>query len=160
MEYAFYGVNLERANCCPSISIGGTLGWMNGELLFNLIGNLMQPLFNSGRNIAEVRAANSRLQEQQWAYAKILLKAGNEVNDALLERKAYAEQTEFLIQCVSALERALDATQTKMSLGRGTYLEVLTAQNDLLNAQFSLIANYRNIRQADINLFHAIGGGK
>lgn len=160
LERAFYNTNYARANCCPSISIGGSIGWASGGLLFNAIGNLLQPIFNGGKLIAQVKIAKSQQQEMQWNYANALLKAGNEVNNALLSRLSYQVQTDDLTARVASMTRALEATQTKMRYGKGTYLEVLTAQNDKLAAELELISNYRNILQSNVNLYHAIGGGK
>jgi len=160
LEYAFYNRNYARSNCCPSISIGGTIGWGGGGLIFNAVGNLLQPLFNSGRNIAQVRVSKSQLLEMQMNYANALLKAGTEVNNALASRQTANDQVADYRGQVMALTRALDATTTKMSLGRGTYLEVLTAQNDLLKAQFAEIENKANILMSNVTLYQALGGGK
>ncbi len=160
IEYAFYNRNRSIANCCPSITLSGTVGWANGGVLFNAVGGLLQPIFNAGKNISDVRVSKSQLEEMQYNYANALLKAGTEVNDALAERRIYNEKTAEHLNRVDAMERAYDATYTKMRLGQGTYLEVLMAQNDLINSRYSLIQNYRNILQANVNLYLALGGGK
>lgn len=160
LEQAFYNRNYARSCWCPSISLSGALGWADGGLIYNAVANLMQPVLNSGRNIAQLRAAKSQLEEMQMAYAKILLQAGTEVNDALAARNSHIAQTIEYYNQSQAMMRALDATQTKMRLGKGTYLEVLIAQNNLLDAQLTLIANYRAILQSQVQLFLAVGGGK
>ncbi len=58
-----------------------------------------------------------------------------------------------------ALEKAHRATQLLMQHGNTTYLEVLTAQNTLLTAQFTQIANNMQELQAVVALYHALGGG-
>lgn len=160
LEYAFYGRNYARANCCPSISISGAMGWANGGLLFSAIGNLLQPIFNSGKNIAEVRIAKSKVKEQQLAFAQKLLEAGTELNDALATVKTVREQAPYYDAQVEALEAARDATTTKMQLGRGTYLEVLLAENNLLEAQMTQIENRMQILLSSVKLYHLLGGGK
>ena len=157
---AFYNANLARANCCPSINIGGTIGWANGSVIYNAVGGLLQPLFNAGQNILAVRVSKSKLEEAEMAYTNSLLTAGNEVNDALAARKSYIDRVDDYSKRVESMTRALDATQFKMSLGRGTYLEVLNAQNELLDAQMSMIENSGNILISAVDLYHAIGGGK
>ncbi|MBO7367555.1 MAG: TolC family protein [Paludibacteraceae bacterium] len=159
LEQAFYGLNLARANCCPSITLSGTLGW-NGGLIFSAVGSLLQPIFNSGKNIAEVRSAKHQLQEYQYNYSKALLVAGTEVNYALAARKLYFDKIIDYERQVQTLIKAVDITKTKMDYGTGTYLEVLTAQNDLLSAQLSAISNYMNVLQSGSDLFRALGGGK
>lgn len=157
LEQAFYGVNLARANCCPNITLSGNIG-LNGGFIFQAVGSLLQPIFNSGKNIMEVRISKSQLEEMQWGYANALLKAGTEVNNALASKKYHALMTNDYISQVQAMNRALDATETKMHLGSGTYLEVLTAQNDLLTAQLALIQNQSALMQSQVDLFVALGG--
>lgn len=159
LEQAFYGLNLVRANCCPSISLSGSIGW-NGGIIYSAVASLIQPIFNSGKNIAEVRKAKHQLQEYQYNYSKALLVAGTEVNYALAARKLYFAQIMDYDLQVKALVKAVDITKTKMDYGTGTYLEVLTAQNDLLTAQLAAITNYMNVLQSGSDLFRALGGGK
>ncbi len=157
LEQTFYKVNLARANCCPSIALSGNIG-LSGGFIFQAIGSLLQPILNSGRNITEVKISKSQLEEMQWGYANALLKASTEVNNALASRKYYALMTTVSIKQVQAMSRALYATETKMHLGSGTYLEVLTAQNDLLSAQLALIENQAALMQSQVDLFVALGG--
>lgn len=158
LAQSFYNVNLARANCCPDISIGGAVGWANGNLIFSLVGNLLQPVFNAGANITQVKVSKSQLEEYQMAYANALLKAGTEVNNAVASIKSYRSQVEDYSNRVEAMQRALMATQLKMKYGRGTYLEVLTAQNNLLDAQIDNIQNTADILISVVDLFQALGG--
>lgn len=160
LAQSFYNVNLARANCCPSISIGGNVGWTNGNILFGLIGNLLQPVFNAGENINQVKVSKSQLEENQMAYANALLQAGTEVNNAVSSIKTYRDQVDDYSNRVSAMQRALEATQLKMKYGRGTYLEVLTAQNNLLEAQIAEIQNKADILTSVVDLYSALGGGR
>ncbi|MCQ2329476.1 MAG: TolC family protein [Paludibacteraceae bacterium] len=161
LEQSFYGVNLAKANCCPSITISGNAGMiLSGGFVFEAVGSLLQPIFNSGRNIVEVRVSKSKYEESKYAYANALMNAGLEVNDAIAARGNYLRKVVEYDSEVKALQRALDATQTKMDLGLGTYLEVLIAQNALLESQMEQIMNIYNCRLATVNLYHAIGGGR
>lgn len=160
LAQSFYNVNLARANCCPSISLGGNVGWANGNILFGLIGNLLQPVFNAGENINQVKVSKSQLEENQMAYANALLQAGTEVNNAVSSIKTYRDQVDDYSNRVSAMQRALEATQLKMKYGRGTYLEVLTAQNNLLEAQIAEIQNKADILTSVVDLYSALGGGR
>jgi len=159
LEQAFYSMNLARANCCPSITLTGSIGW-SGGLIYNAVASLVQPLFNSGRNIAEVQSAKHALQAAEYSYSKSLIVAATEVNDAIAAKKLYkAQQPDYDLQVLS-LASAYDATFTKMRLGYGTYLEVLTAQKDLLSAQMLQIQNYASTLNAGVDLYKALGGGK
>lgn len=159
LERTHYGVNLSRANCCPNISLSGLVGF-NGGLIWSATGALLQPLFNSGRNIAEVRTAKSQMREAEYNYQNVLMKAGVEVNNAMAARKNYNEQTVDRIAQVMAFDRAYDATSTKFRLGQGSYLETLISLQQLLNARMDLIANYSNILVSQVELYIALGGAQ
>lgn len=160
LAQSFYNVNLARANCCPSISLGGTIGWANGGLLYNAIGGLLQPLFNAGENLAALRVSKSQYEESKMAYASALLNAGTDVNNAVAGIKSYRDQIDDCHNRVEAMARALEATQLKMKFGRGTYIEVLIAQNDLLDAQIDEISNTCSILTSIVDLYQSLGGGK
>lgn len=160
LAQAFYNANLARANCCPQIEIGGSIGWGNKSLIYGLIGGLLQPVFNAGENIAQVKVGESRLEEYKMAYANALLNAGNEVNNALATGRVRRSEREEYLNRVEAMERALKATQLKMKYGRGTYLEVLSAQNSLLEAQIADIQNACDILSSSVELYRALGGGR
>lgn len=157
---AFYNVNLSRANCCPSIGISGSIGWAGEGLIFSAVGGLLQPLFNAGQNVARLRVSKSQFEEMKMNYAKALFLAGNQANNAIASCKSYVSRTDDCLSRVNSMKRALAATRLKMELGRGTYLEVLTAQNDLLDAQFSAIQNFGDALISYVELYHVLGGGK
>ena len=92
LAQAFYATNVARAAFYPSISLSGTIGWMNngggivansGQWLLNAIGSLTQPLFNRGTNIANLRIAEAQQEEAKLLFRQSLLDAGKEVNNAL-----------------------------------------------------------------------------
>ena len=76
-----------------------------------------------------------------------MLNAGVEVNEAL-------------VQYQTAREKAAKSTSLLMKHGNTTYLEVLTAQQTLLNAQLSQVANRFTEIQGVITLYQALGGGR
>ena len=128
--------------------------------LYNAIGGLLQPLFNAGENISQLRVSKSQYEEAKMAYASALLSAGTDVNNAIAGINTYRDQIDDCRNRVEAMTRALEATQLKMKFGRGTYLEVLTAQNDLLDAQIDEITNTGSILTSIVDLYQALGGGK
>ena len=129
-------------------------GW-----LANAVGSLMQPLFNRGANIANLKIAKARQEEAQLQFCQSLLDAGKEVNDALVQCQTSKRQIELGDQQITTLHEAVRKTELLMRHSPTTYLEVLTAQQSLLDAQQKL-SQYRfdNI-QGFINLYHALGEG-
>lgn len=61
---------------------------------------------------------------------------------------------------VKALEDAVEATVGLMSVGETTYLDVITAQQSLLNAQLTQVQDDYDYLQSVINLYQALGGGR
>ena len=168
MAQAHYARQLATANCLPSLNLSGLFGWTNHSyatiidpmtMISNLAASLFVPIFNSGRNIAQVRASKSQQEESRLQFAKIVLNAGNEVNQALVDIQTAQNKAELYDQQVEALTRAQHATQLMKSYSNTTYLEVLTAQNNLLQAQFARIANRMDILTSTVTLYHALGGG-
>ena len=168
LAQAFYATNVARAAFYPSITLSGTLGWTNngggiitnpGQWLLNAIGSLTQPLFNRGTNIANLKIAKAQQEEARLLFQQSLLDAGKEVNDALTAWQTAKSQIDISERQVETLNEAVRKTQLLMRHSDTTYLEVLTAQQTLLDAEMTLAQRRFDRIQAVINLYHALGGG-
>ena len=168
LAQAFYATNVARAAFYPNITLSGTLGWTNngggvitnpGQWLLNVIGSLTQPLFNRGVNIANLNIAKSRKEEDKLLFRQALLNAGKEVNDALTVWQTAKSQIEIGERRVSVLNDAVQKTELLMCHSGATYLEVLTAQQSLLEAETLQSQAYFERIQSIIKLYHALGGG-
>lgn len=169
LAQAFYSTNAARSAFYPSITLGGSAGWTNsagsmivnpGKLLASAVGSLTQPLFNKGANIAQLKIAKARQEEASLAFQQTLLAAGSEVNDALTQVQTARSKSIYYDKQVASLENAARSTRLLMQHGNTTYLEVLTAQQTLLNAQLSQVANRLTEIQGIITLYQALGGGR
>ena len=130
-----------------------------GEWLLSAMGSLTQPIFQKGTNIARLKVAKAQQEEARLGFQQTLLNAGSEVNEALVQSQTATEKTDYYTRQVESLGRALESTSLLMMHGNTTYLEVLTAQQSLLNAQLTQVANRFAQIQGLINLYHALGGG-
>ena len=130
-----------------------------GEWLLSAMGSLTQPIFQKGTNIARLKVAKAQQEEARLGFQQTLLNAGSEVNEALVQYQTATEKTDYYTRQVESLGRALESTSLLMTHGNTTYLEVLTAQQSLLNAQLTQVANRFAQIQGLINLYHALGGG-
>ncbi len=169
LEQAFYVTNQARAAFYPSIVLSGSAGWTNsaggmivnpGKFLASAVGSLTQPLFNKGQIMAQYRIAKARQEEASLSFQQTLLKAGSEVNDALVACQTSKAKTVLFEKQIQSLEKALESTSLLMEHGTTTYLEVLTARQSLLSAQLSQTANRFTEIQSVINLYQALGGGR
>ena len=165
---AFYATNKARSSFYPQITLSGSAGWTNspgtgivnpGDWLLNAVGSLVQPLFNRGRNVANLKIAKAQQQEALVAFRQKLLDAGAEVNNALTQWQTARKSLELDSRKVETLETAVRSTQLLMEHGNTNYLEVLTAQQTLLQAQLTEVSDKYEEIQGVISLYHALGGG-
>ena len=159
-------VNVARAAFYPQLTISASAGWTNnvgeivnpGQMLLSAIGSLVQPLFNKGQNRANLRIAKARQEQALVAFNQALLVAGAELSDALTACQLSSERLALRQQEVAAAERAYEVSKDVMQNSSSTYLEVLTAQQSLLQSHLSLTTDRFDLIQGEINLFKALGG--
>ena len=167
----FYDVNIAQASFYPSLTLSGTLGFTNngssvelspGKWLWNILGQLTQPIFQNGRLRAQKRVALMQQEEAAMAFQQSLVAAGNEVNTALMKLQTAQGKREYIDGQINSLTDAVTATEAlyKDNVSRQVnYLNVLTAQTGLLSAQLGQLANQYAIISATIDLYQALGGG-
>lgn len=159
-------VDVARAAFYPQLTISASLGWTNlvgevvnpGQILLSAIGSLVQPLFNKGQNRANLRIAKAQQEQALVTFNQALLVAGTELNDALTACRLSSERLALRQQEVAAAERAYEVSKEVMQNSSTTYLEVLTAQQSLLQSRLTLTTDRFDLIQGRINLFKALGG--
>lgn len=165
---AFYATNSARAAFYPTLTLSGTLGWTNsgggtilnpGKWLSSAIASLVAPLFNKGTNIANLKIAKAQQQEAALRFEQSLLDAGNEVNDALTQWQTADGRIRLDERQIADLEAAVEKTILLVRYTSANYLEVLTAQQSLLDARLTLAQDRIGKLQAVVGLYHALGGG-
>lgn len=168
LEQSFYATNQARAAFYPSITLSGSAGWTNSaggmisnpaQFVASAVGSLTQPLFAKGQLTGQLKIAKARQEEASLQFQQTLLQAGAEVNEALVQYQTAQEKRELYAQQVNALQTAYRSTSLLMEHGTTTYLEVLTAQQGLLSAQLTQVANEVTEIQSLIQLYQALGGG-
>lgn len=164
----FYTTNRAYSAFYPAITLSGSAGWTNaagaiisnpGEWLFSAVGALVQPLFNRGQNIANLKVAKARQEEALLTFRQTLLNAGTEVNDALLQWQVARRRLDLDRQQIISLQSAVRSSELLMRHSSQNYLEVLTARQTLLDAELSAVSDRFEEIQGVINLYHALGGG-
>ena len=166
---AYYSTNIARSAFYPNIVISGSAGWTNsagsaivnpGKVLLSAAASLVQPIFNHGSNIANLKAAKAQQQIAALNFQQAILNAGEEVSNALYQIQTTKETLVNRELQVASLEKAVESTVSLMTLGTSTYLEVLTAQQSLLSAQLSEVSDTYQCMVAVVSLYHALGGGR
>lgn len=167
MEEAFYNMQTARSAFFPSISLQGILGWTNnaggavvnpGKILTNILGSITQPIFARGKLKGNLQLAKLQQEEVARRYVQTVIDAGNQVNEAIADCQAASEKYGYYHRQIEVLHDAYNGTHELMQSGKASYLEVLTAQETLLQAQLDEATNMLDAAQAVIALYIALGG--
>lgn len=169
LRAAFYAVGAAQSDFFPKLNLSGTFGWTNTTssaiinpafIIAQAVASLVQPIFQNGKLIAQRKVAKDEFEIASANFQHALLNAGNEVNNCIdANQKAREKGTLYLAQ-VDALKKAYESVRLMKELKDATYLEVLTAQQSLLNAQLDETANRYDEILSVINLYTALGGGR
>lgn len=168
LAQAFYTVNSAKASFYPNITLSGALGWTTGSgnisvdpgsIIANLIAGLTQPVFGRGANKARLQTAQAQMEQAAYSFRQSLLDAGVEVNNALTLWQTAQKRVELDKKQILNLQAAIWNTQLLMKHGNADYLEVLTAQKNLLQAELTEAADRYDEIISAVNLYQALGGG-
>lgn len=164
----FHNVQTARSRFYPSITISGAATYTNsagsaiinpGKWLLSAVGSLTQPIFANGQLIAGLKVAKAQEEQAFNTWQNAVFKAGNEVGNALVSYNTYSEKAELDSKQIDLYTKNVEDTrQLYMSSGT-TYLEVISAQANLLNAQISKVTDDFYKMQAVVSLYSALGGG-
>ena len=162
----FHDVQTARSQFYPNISIGFTGAFTNasgglnpGKWLTNLFGGLTQPIFNRGALTANLKVSKIKYEQAFNSWQNAILQAGNEVSNALVNYNSYDANSKLEAQRIEVLTKNVEDTRALYKSSGSSYLEVLTAQTQLLNAQLSKVSDDFSKMQAVVSLYTALGGG-
>ena len=167
LAQCFYDVQQARSRFYPSITLTGTGAFTNnnglvnpGKMLWSAVASLVQPIFQHGQIVAGLKVAQMQYEQKFNTWQNTVLKAGNEVSNALVSYNSSAEKGELDSKRVAVLLKNVEDTKKLMeSSSNTTYLEVISAQSNLLNAEIDEVTDQFNKMQAVVNLYQALGGG-
>ena len=169
LAQCFYDVETARSRFYPNITVTGTAAFTNsgggaivnpGKWLLSAVGSLVQPIFQHGQIVAGLKVAKMKYEQAYNTWQNAVLKAGNEVSNALVSYNSYAEKAELDGKRVKVLRQNVEDTRKLMeSSSNTTYLEVISAQTNLLNAETSQVQDQFYKMQSVVNLYQALGGG-
>ena len=168
LAQCFYNTQTARSRFYPSITISGSGAFTNssgmgivnpGKWLLSAVGSLVQPLFMNGQLIAGLKVAKAEQEQAYNTWQNAVLMAGNEVSNALVLYNTSDEKSRLEEKQVAALRQTVQDTKELYSSSSSNYLEVITAQTTLLNAELTKVADDFYKMQAVVNLYQALGGG-
>ena len=165
----YHDVQTARSRFYPSITISGSGAFTNsggmgivnpGKWLLSAVGSLTQPIFMNGRLVAGLKVAKAQQEQAYNTWQNAILKAGNEVSNALVAYNTSAEKAELEVKQVALYTQTVADTRQLYTSSGASYLEVISAQSNLLNAQLSKVADEFYKMQAVVSLYSALGGGR
>ena len=169
LAQCFYDVNTARSRFYPNITISGTGAFTNsgggritnpGKWLLSAVGSLTQPIFAHGQLVAGLKVAKAKQEQAYNTWQNAVLSAGSEVSNALVLYNSSDEKSKLEAKQVESLQKNVEYNKMLFNDGSATYLEVITAQQSLLNAELSKVADDFYKMQAVVNLYYALGGGR
>lgn len=167
---AFELTNAAQASFYPSITLstGSMIGYTANTLsqffkpeniFANIIGNLTQPLFARKQLITQLKVAKAEQQAALLSFEKAVLNAGREVSDIMYTFDSSVRKNEIRNKQVESLTKSVSFTQELLKAGEANYLEVIQAEQSLLQARLNQISDKLQQLQATSDLYRALGGG-
>ncbi|WP_028909721.1 efflux transporter outer membrane subunit [Prevotella sp. AGR2160] len=164
----FYNVEEARSKFYPSLTITGTGAFTNsggmmvtnpGKILLNAVASLTQPIFMKGQLTANLKASQIQYQQAYNTWQNSVLTAGSEVSNALVLYNTSDAKIKTEERRIAVLKQNVEDTRSLMASSGSTYLEVITAETNLLNAELNQVQDQFSKMQAVVNLYYALGGG-
>ncbi|MDY6970808.1 MAG: efflux transporter outer membrane subunit [Thermodesulfobacteriota bacterium] len=161
-------VGMATASRFPSITLTGSFGYISEELdelirpqseLWNIAAGLVQPLYDAGKLKAGQRAAEAIYQQNAVEYAKTVLKAFSEVENALLTRKEQLERRDRVLAFLNEARATQKVAEHRYMRGLVDYLTVLEAQQTRFQAEQDVILVDLALLINRVTLHRALGGG-
>ncbi len=169
LAQCFYDVQTARSKFYPNITISASGAFTNssgmgivnpGKWLLNAVGSLVQPIFMNGQLVAGLKVAKAQQEQAYNTWQNAVLSAGSEVSNALVLYNSSDEKSKLEQKQIESLTKNVEYTKDLFSMGNSTYLEVISAQQSLLNAELAKVQDDFYKMQAVVNLYYALGGGR
>ncbi|MCW3806361.1 efflux transporter outer membrane subunit [Plebeiibacterium marinum] len=167
---AFEATNAAQASLYPGINLSsGSIGFNGTELsdffkpeniAANFVAGIAQPVFYKKQLRGSLAIAKSQQEEALLTFKNTVLEAGQEVSDILFSFKSSVNKNGLRNKQIIALTNAVDFTQELLKAGEANYVEVLSAQQNLLSAQLSQVSDKLEQLNYSVALYKALGGGK
>jgi len=161
-------IGAAKALFFPTISLTGLLGTLSGDFsnllkadsnLWQLSPGLFQPIFQGGRIRRNYEVAKARFDQAAAQYQKAALNSYVEVANGLVAVKKLGQARLELEDAVEALRDASALARARYDTGLSSYLEILTADQQLLDQELLLAQTRGEEMRAFVNLYRALGGG-
>jgi len=161
-------IGAARAAFFPTITLTTSVGSTSAQLaklfgsgtgVWSFAPQVTLPIFTGGQNLADLDSAKIGKRIDIMNYQKAIETAFREVSDSLVAFSSYALQIEAEIKLIAAQQRRYELANLRYRQGEDTYLNVLSAQQDLYRAQQELLQAQLSKLAGQISLYEDLGGG-
>ena len=167
-------IGFAKADLFPHFSLFGTLGFQTSDytdgsqfsdlldkdsFTYNAGAGFNWDLFNYGRITNQVRVEDARFQELAVNYEDTVLRAAQEVEDAMVGFLKSQKAVFFLADAVKASKRSVDLSLIQYREGLVDYQRVLDTQRDLTSQQDNLVFTAGSVGLNLVSMYRALGGG-
>jgi multidrug efflux system outer membrane protein len=168
LKAANANIGAARAAFFPMITFTAAMGTTSSQLsqlfasgtgVWSFSPQVTLPIFTEGKNRADLDAAKVGTRIEVANYEKAIQTAFREVSDALVASGSYAQQIKEEGTLITAQQRRYELANARYREGQDSYLNVLSAQQDLYSAQQDQLQAQRNKLVSQISLYKALGGG-
>ena len=169
LEIADAKVGINKASMYPDLRITASGGvnsfmannWFNiPASLFGIVGaSVVQPLFDHKELKTQYEVAQVEREKTVLQFRQSVLNAGGEVSDAMVKVEKLKQQQSIVANQVNTLNQATTNANLLFKNGMANYLEVITAQSNVLQSQLELATIKRDELSAVSDLYRSLGGG-
>lgn len=166
-------IGVAKADLYPAFSLSGTFGLQASDVPPFVLANMFDwrsrtgtigpsfqwNLFNYGQITNQVRFQDARFQELLIAYQNTVLKAQQEVENALIGFLKAQQRAQKLVGATAAAQRSMDLAILQYREGITDFTTVLTAEQNLLTQQDNLASTLGDIAGNLVGVYRALGGG-
>lgn len=161
------GVHVARARMLPEFSIEGDQGYESAHFnqlvedqshAWEAVFEVKVPIFEGGRNLANLREARARQEEAVGAWRQTVITAFKEVENALVDLRQRASEADARNRAVANAGIVLKLSQQRYLEGAVNYFDVIDAERQLLDSELNRVQTLNARYAATVDLVHALGG--
>ncbi len=166
MLKAHHRVGESKAARFPSISLTGNAGLASSYLstllrqwTMGITPTISFPVFDGGNQKSQIVSNQIQLDIAEDEYRKTVMKAFEEVENALTDMESRLKEKEILEEKVKSMREVRSQTIAKFEMGLLSQLELLDIERELYSSEKSLLAIHRSLLDDSVTLYKALGGG-
>lgn len=161
-------IGVAEAQRFPALSLAGFIGlqsndtsdFLSGDAVtWSVGGNVLSPLVDFGKNRSRVEFTEARAEQVMRSYEQTVLRAVQEVEDALVSVRTYHAEHSARIMQKDAAANATRLSRARYNDGVAPYLEVLDSERSLFDAELSESITLQSYLNSIVQLYKALGGG-